>query len=128
MPAVNLDPCAHHRYQVATETGWPSGRTVVITAGLGLASIALACGDKGGLGTACSLRSCQCASILGRPKRALSHRIASKAPFDPVRGRCARFDGPFPEPYQTSSVSSGLVLSEYADHYSGPGGVTGAVR
>jgi hypothetical protein len=35
------------RYHVAAETGWPSDRTVLITAGLALSSISLAESDNG---------------------------------------------------------------------------------
>src|SRR5262245_50087178 len=44
-----------HRYQVATDTGWPSGRTVAITASFGLASMSLTWSGSGGLGTGDSL-------------------------------------------------------------------------
>src|SRR4051794_20787262 len=39
------------RYQVATETGWPSSRTVVMTAGFGCASRSRTLSGKGSLGT-----------------------------------------------------------------------------
>ena len=37
-----------HRYQVAADTGWPSRRKVVMTAGFGLRSIATAASGSGG--------------------------------------------------------------------------------
>src|SRR3954454_7354437 len=39
------------RYHVATETGWPSARRLVITAGLGLASSARTSSGRGGVAT-----------------------------------------------------------------------------
>ena len=37
-----------HRYQVAADTGWPSRRRVVMTAGFGLRSMATAASGSGG--------------------------------------------------------------------------------
>jgi hypothetical protein len=37
-----------HRYQVAADTGWPSRCKVVMTAGFGLRSIAIAASGSGG--------------------------------------------------------------------------------
>src|ERR1700689_971244 len=39
------------RYQVAVDTGWPSRRSVVMTAGLGLRSMATAASGRGGFDT-----------------------------------------------------------------------------
>jgi hypothetical protein len=47
-----------HRYQVAVDTGWPSRRSVVMTAGLGLRSMATAVSGSGGFGMRPSKLSC----------------------------------------------------------------------
>src|SRR4051794_4954288 len=43
-------PSSSTRYQVATLTGWPSGRTTAITAGFGSTRRAMASSDKGAWG------------------------------------------------------------------------------
>ena len=46
------------RYQVAVDTGWPSRRRVVMTAGLGLRSMATAASGSGGFDMRASKLSC----------------------------------------------------------------------
>src|ERR1044072_4492109 len=94
------------RYHVATETGWPSDRTDVITAGFGSCSIASASGVRGALGMSSPGRGrdhLHCATLVRRGGRQVRLGYAGDRPGSSAAadrpgagdGRTAAPDKPF---------------------------------